>query len=315
MPKEIPVYIFTGFLESGKTLFMQDTLEDSRFNAGEKTLVLQCEEGEEEFDPAKFPSKNVVIKTLDSQEDLKESNLNKWARESACERVMVEYNGMWLIQAFYDEMPEGWIPYQNMLFADGRSFLSYNANMRSLVVDKLKDCDVCVFNRIPQGTDTMEFHKIVRGITRRADILYEYDDGKVVPDEIEDPLPFDIEAPVIQVEDRDFALFYRDLTEEPKKYKDKTVSFKALAAVDKKFPDHTCALGRHIMTCCAADISYCALVSKLQPEMELKNSAWYQIKATIDIRFSKLYGKKGPIFVVESASPAEPPAEQVATFY
>ena len=73
MPKEIPVYIFTGFLESGKTLFMQDTLEDSRFNAGEKTLVLQCEEGEEEFDPAKFPSKNVVIKTLDSQEDLNES--------------------------------------------------------------------------------------------------------------------------------------------------------------------------------------------------------------------------------------------------
>ena len=315
MPKEVPVYIFTGFLESGKTLFMQDTLEDSRFNAGEKTLVLQCEEGIEEFDLKKLPGKNVMIKTIDSLEALTEANLSKWADESQCERVMVEYNGMWMIQNFYDEMPEGWIPYQNMLFIDGRTFLNYNANMRSLVVDKLKDCDVCVFNRVPQDTDTMEFHKIVRATSRRTDILYEYVDGKVVPDEIEDPLPFDIDAPVIQVEDRDFALFYRDLTEEPKKYKDKIVSFKALAAVDKKFPDNTCALGRHIMTCCAADITYCALVSRLEPGMDVRNSCWYQIRAKIDIRFSRLYGKKGPIFVVESVSPADAPAEQVATFY
>lgn len=315
MPKEVPVYIFTGFLESGKTLFMQDTLEDSRFNAGEKTLVLQCEEGVEEFDVSKFPSRNVVIKTLEDEEDLKEATLQKWAEETRCERVMVEYNGMWMIQNFYDEMPEGWIPYQNMLFVDGRTFLNYNANMRSLVVDKLKDCDVCVFNRVPQDTDTMEFHKIVRATSRRTDILYEYADGKVVPDEIEDPLPFDVDAPVIRIEDRDFALFYRDLTEDPKKYKDKTVEFKALAAIDNKFPDHTCALGRHIMTCCEADITYCALVSKLEPDMRVNNSGWYQIRAKIDIRFSRLYGKKGPIFVVEKIENAQPPEEQVATFY
>ena len=44
----IPVYIFSGFLEAGKTKFIQDTMEDPEFNAGEKTLILLCEEGEEE---------------------------------------------------------------------------------------------------------------------------------------------------------------------------------------------------------------------------------------------------------------------------
>ena len=39
---DIPVYLFTGFLESGKTKFIQETLEDERFNAGEKTLLLLC---------------------------------------------------------------------------------------------------------------------------------------------------------------------------------------------------------------------------------------------------------------------------------
>ena len=210
---ETPVYLFTGFLESGKTLFIQDTLEDKRFNSGEKTLLLVCEEGEEEYDPSKFSGKNVKIEVLDSQEELNEENLKKLAAACRAERVMVEYNGMWNIQDFYDNMPENWVPYQDMLFFDGNTFLNYNANMRQLVVDKLSDADVVVFNRIPKGTDTMPFHKIVRATSRRADILYEFQDGTLIPDEIEDPLPFDVNAPVIKIEDKDFALFYRDLTE------------------------------------------------------------------------------------------------------
>ena len=312
---EVPVYLFTGFLESGKTVFIQDTLEDNRFNQGERTLLLVCEEGETEYEPAKFPGKNVFIRTLEDESELNEENLTRLQKETNAERVMVEYNGMWQLQHFYDEMPEGWIPYQDMLFFDGRSFLNYNANMRSLVVDKIKDCDVCVFNRLPEGVDTMELHKVVRGISRRTDILYEYASGRLVPDEIEDPLPFDINAPVIVIEDRDFALFYRDLTEEKEKYKGKKVRFKALAAVDRKFPDRTCALGRHIMTCCVEDIQYCALVSKLPNGVNVENSFWYDIEAEIDIRFSRLYGKKGPIFNVIKATRTDPPGDQVATFY
>lgn len=314
---QVPVYIFSGFLESGKTTFVQGTMEDRRFNGGERTLILMCEEGEVELETAKFPQsgKNVTVRVLEEPDELTDENLAKWAAQSRCERVIVEYNGMWTIQPFYDAMPENWIPYQNMFFVDGRTFLNYNANMRSLVVDKIKDADVCVFNRLPKSADVMEFHKIVRGVSRRADIVYEFEDGTVVPDEIEDPLPFDLEAPVVKIEDRDFALFYRDLTEEPRKYQGKTVEFRALAAVDKKFPDHVCALGRHIMTCCVEDIQYCGLVAKYNDPVTFVNSGWYLVNAKIDIRFSRLYGKKGPVFVVQTAKETEPPEDTVATFY
>ncbi len=311
----IPVYIFSGFLESGKTTFIQDTLEDKRFNSGEKTLLLVFEDGEEEYVPLKFSGKNVKICTIDSKDDLNEKKLQQLADSFNAERVLVEYNGMWLIQDFYDNMPEDWVPYQNMLFIDCNTFISYNSNMRSLVVDKLSDCDVVVFNRIPKGFDTMQLHKIVRGTSRRTQILYEYQDGTLIPDEIEDPLPFDIDAPVVEIEDKDFALFYRDLTEEMKKYKGKTVKFRAMAAVDPKFPSGTCAIGRHIMTCCADDIAFCGLVSKVKDISQVENSCWYIVTAEIDIRFSRMYGKKGPVFNVIKMENAEAPEEMVATFY
>ena len=311
----IPVYMFTGFLESGKTTFIQDTLEDKRFNSGEKTLLLVFEEGETEYSPSDFSGKNVKICTIDDEDELTEENLKKMADSCRAERVIVEFNGMWLIQSFYDNMPEDWIPHQNMLFFDTTTFLSYNANMRSLVVDKLSDCDVVVFNRIEKGFDTMALHKIVRGTSRRTQILYEYTDGTLIPDEIEDPLPFDINAEVIEVDERDFALFYRDLTEEMKKYKGKTVKFKALAVTDPKFPSGSCAIGRHIMTCCADDVAFCGLVSKVKDLSSVENSSWYEVTAEIDIRFSRMYGKKGPIFNVKEMTATNPPEELVATFY
>lgn len=311
----VPVYLFTGFLESGKTTFIQDTLEDKRFNSGERTLLLVCEEGETEYDSSKFSGKNVKVQFIDDIEDINENNLNELVNSFKAERVLIEYNGMWLIQQLYDNMPEDWVPYQDMLFFDTNTFENYNANMRSLVVDKLSDCDVVVFNRIPKGFDTMILHKIVRGSSRRTQILYEYADGTLIPDEIEDPLPFDINAPVIEIEDRDFALFYRDLTEEMKKYKGKTVRFKAISATDSRFPDKTCVLGRHIMTCCADDIQYCGLVSKLKDISMVENASWYTVTAEVDIRFSRLYGKKGPVFNVKELVKADAPDEQVATFY
>ena len=143
----MPVYLFTGFLESGKTKFIQETLEDKRFCNKEKTLLLVCEEGEEEYAPEQFATDTVVIRVLEGQEQLTTENLTKWAQETKADRVVIEYNGMWLLDALYAAMPEGWVVYQEFMFADAGTFLSYNSNMRQLVYDKLKSCELVVFNR------------------------------------------------------------------------------------------------------------------------------------------------------------------------
>ena len=311
----MPVYLFTGFLESGKTKFIQETLEDKRFCNKEKTLLLVCEEGEEEYAPEQFATDTVVIRVLEGQEQLTNENLTKWAQETKADRVVIEYNGMWLLDALYAAMPEGWVVYQEFMFADAGTFLSYNSNMRQLVYDKLKSCELVVFNRFKPDMDKMEFHKVVRAASRRADIAYESTDGKVVYDDIEDPLPFDLNAPVIEIGDADFAEWYRDLGETPANYEGKTVRFKCRALKRSKMPANTFIVGRHVMTCCVEDIQFAALVCQWDKADTVQDDSWMILTAKLNFKFNKAYGRKGPVLTYVSHELCEAPEQPVATFY
>ena len=234
--QEISVFLFLGFLESGKTKFIQETLEDKRMDSGERTLLLVCEEGEEEYNPDAFNVRYVTKVTLESADELTMENLTALTEKYRVQRVVVEYNGTWLLSQFFDAMPENWVIDQIMTFFDATTFLKYNQNMRQLVFDKVQMTQMVVFNRFKGEYEREDFHKVIRGVSRRPDIVYEYLGGKVEYDDIEDPMPFDVNAPVIEVEDRDFAWFYRDLAEKTDEYIGKTVRFKGMAAVSKRVP-------------------------------------------------------------------------------
>ena len=314
--EDIPVYLFVGFLEGGKTKFIQETLEDKRFNNGEKTLLLLCEEGEEEYEPSRFPSKNVFQYVIEEQEDFNEENLKKILKECGATRVVLEYNGMWTINDLFENLPVEWAVYQAMCFVDSNTFLNYNANMRSLVVDKLNVSELVVFNRFDkEHMDQMEFHKIVRGVSRRIQIAYETTSGEVAYDDIQDPLPFDVNADEIEIKDEDYALFYRDIMEEPEKYHGKTITFKGAAARDKKFPKNVFAAGRHIMTCCVEDIQYCWLVCEWDKAEMFAARQWIRLTAKISVQRHKMYKGKGPVLQIQSVVLTNPPEQEVATFY
>ena len=315
MDNQIPVYLFTGFLEGGKTKFIQETLEDRRFNRGEPTLLIVCEEGVEEYAPEEFSGKRVKLKAVENEEDLTPENLTHWLAQAQAERVLIEYNGMWMLDSLYGALPEGWVVAQEFMFADANTFLMYNANMRQLTYDKLKSAELVVFNRFKPEMDKMDFHKIVRAANRRSDIAYEAADGSVVYDDIEDPLPFDIEAPVIEIADRDYALWYRDVAEEPKKYNGKTVRVKARCAVRKGIPEGWRVMGRHVMTCCEADIAFHAFVCDFRAVRPGADDAWYIVTAKMEYKFHRSYGRKGPVLTAEAIAPCDPPDPSVATFF
>ena len=230
MSVKIPVYLFTGFLEGGKTTLIQESLADKRFNTGEKTLVIMCEEGEVELEPEKFWGQNVNLKVIDDVDDLTLENLSAMVKGKKIDRIIVEYNGMWLLQKFYEAMPSDWAIYQNVTICDAKSFISYNANMRQLTYDKIRDSEMVVLNRTPDDIDKDAVHKIIRGISRRANIVYDYLDGHIEYDDIEDPLPFDLNAERIEIADVDYAVWYRDLSENMMAYDGKKVKFKGLVA-------------------------------------------------------------------------------------
>ncbi len=315
---EINVFLFLGFLESGKTKFIQETLEDPRMENGEKTLLLVCEEGEEEYAPERFKVKNVAIEYIDDEDDLNTQTLEYLVKKHNTERLVVEYNGSWLLNKFFDAMPESFVINQIMTFFDSATFLNYNRNMRQLVFDKVQMTQMVVFNRFKGEYEKQEFHKIIRGISRRPDIVYEYIGGKAEFDEIEDPMPYDMEAPVIEIADRDFALFYRDLSEKPQNYIGKTVKFKGMAAVSRKVPSGYIVIGRYIMTCCEADIAYDGFALKTNSLISgVATKDWLTVTAKVGYEYSAVYRQKGPVLIAEKIERAEPlpPDESVATFY
>lgn len=312
--QDIPVYAFTGFLDSGKTKFIQETFEDPRFNAGEKTLLLVFEEGEEEYDFSTYPHKNIYKYELDSQ-TVTEKELQTLAKKHKAERVVVELNGMQLVGEVYSKFPENWVVAQEVMFADSTTFMTYNANMRNLVMDKLVGAQMVVFNRVTKGEDTMPLHKLARAANRRIDILYDYTDGSTAFDDVEDPLPFDINAPVITVKDEDYALFYRDVTEEPEKYNGKTVTFKGQVAMLRRDKNGMFAPGRFVMTCCVEDIQFCGIPCRYAKAASLESRSWVQVKATIAAEKHALYkGDVGPVLTAISVEPAEAAQPDVAQF-
>ncbi|MDP4118872.1 MAG: GTP-binding protein [Bacillota bacterium] len=315
MKMEIPVYLFTGFLESGKTKFIQETLEDPRFKTGEKTLLIMCEEGETQYDPSCFSEKNVVMETIDDESEVTPQKLAAFEMKYNPSRVLIEYNGMWMLDGLVQAMPEDWLIYQEITFADARTYNTYNANMRSLVVDKLNGCELVVFNRWSPDIKQDDLHKIVRGISRRTDIIYEDIKGNVQYDEIQDPLPFDINAPVIEIADRDYAIWYRDFSEDMQKYVGKTVKFKGLAGTKGGIPSNSFVVGRHVMTCCVDDVAFKGLVCVCDKPHNLKNRTWITVTAKISMGEHVAYKGKGPILNFISMEPAEKPDQEVATFY
>ncbi len=311
---QIPVYVFTGFLDSGKTKFIQETLEDPRFNAGERTLLLVFEEGEEEYDFSTYPHKNVYLEVLD-QQSVTTKTLQALVKKYKAQRVVAELNGMQFVGDLYSRFPDDWAVAQEVMFADATTIMAYNANMRNLVMDKLVGGQMVVFNRLASGTDTMHLHKLVRAANRRMDILYDYTDGTTAFDDIQDPLPFDIHAPIIQVKDEDFALWYRDVTEEAQKYDGKTVRFKGQVAMLRRDKNNMFAPGRFVMTCCVDDIQFCGIPCKYTESKGLKPRDWVMVTAKITAENHPLYqGELGPVLTAISVEPAAPADPDVATF-
>ncbi len=313
--QDIPVYLFTGFMDAGKTRFIQETLEDKRFDTGERTLLIVCEVGEEDYAPDQFVSKKVSVRYADSEEEFTTALLKQWETQTGAQRVMVEWNGMWMLDTLYQSMPERWVVAQEFMFAEAGSFLLYNANLRQLVYDKLKSCELVVFNRFDPKQDVMPFHKIVRAANRSCEIAYEDENGKVRYDDIEDPLPFDKNAPLIEIADRDYAIWYRDLNEELKSYDGKAVRFKAEVVTNDELDEDTIIVGRQMMNCCAADTVFAGMIAVRNPRRDLQNGDWVDLTASIRVRKHPVYTRPGPVLTVREISVVEPPEEEVATFY
>ena len=324
MARQIPVYLFVGQLESGKTKFIQETMEDPQFDSGDKTLLLVCEEGEEEYDPDRFAFGGVHVAQLEDKSELTRENLAALEQKSGCGRVIIEYNGMWLVQDLYDALPDNWLIYQCLATADGSTLKTYAGDnaMRALLLDKLRGSELLVVNRAEHLNDDESrqlVHKLVRQASRRCDIAYEFADRSVAYDDIPDPVPFDVNAEVIDIPAEFFGVWYMDCMDDPNKYAGKTVKFLAQVCQTPRAGKNSFVPGRFAMTCCIQDIQFVGFPCKYDGYKALEQRSWITLTAKVNVKYHPIYqgqtpAATGPVLTALAVEPAEAPRDDVVMF-
>ncbi len=313
--KEVPIYLVCGFLESGKTTFISETICDENFSTGEKTLVLVCEEGEEEYDPSDMEKYNAVVVTVEEKTELSATFLKKLDRMYSPDRVLIEYNGTWALEDLFKiKKPDSWFLYQLIGLVDAGAFQTQVQNMRSFLFDFMSKSEMIVFNRSTPETDKVAFRRLARGMNPRAQIIFENTDGTVDDGREKETLPYDLSGETFAVSDMDFGIFYLDSTEQPEKYNGKTVEVSGLVLKPREMPPQGFILGRPAMACCADDIGVAGFVCVYPEASALKNNTWVSVTAKIEVAFSQMYNQQGTIFHIQKIKESPAPEDQLVYF-
>lgn len=303
-----PVYLIAGFLDSGKTSFINGILSDG-FAMEDKTLLLCCEEGEVEYD--KKLLRNVTVLTADDLEALTPEFLERERKKCGAVQIVVEYNGMWQIQDFYvNSMPQTWVLYQIIVTADGQTFEMYTKNMASLMSEKLRNADMICINRCDDALCAALRKRNLRLINRRADIYLERENG-----ETEDYMDgtvsaFDLKQPVIRISDEDFGLWYVEIMDNPEMYAGKTVVYRAIMCKPPQYGRYFTP-GRFAMVCCAEDMTFLALACIGYDVSNIPERAWVEVTAEVAVEHWDPYEGDGPVLHVKSVKPCQKPKDEI----
>ncbi len=313
MAQEIPVYLFTGFMDSGKTSLVQETLFENNFGNGAKGVVIMCEDGDVEYDEAKLATINFKLTSIDSESEFTKERLEEIQKQYLPEQVFIEYNGTWGMDKILEaELPKGWVIVQSLATVDSNTFEMYMNNMRAMMQEQLFSADVVIFNRTDDETDRGKFRRLVKTINRKAQIVYERKDGTI--DERPEELPFDINQDVIELSDSDYGIWYMDAMENYKKYEKKKIKFLALVYNPEKLKKGIFVPGRFAMTCCIDDVTFIGFKCKYDKEQEIPHKSWINITAEVRIEFAREYKGRGPVLYPISIESAEKPEDELVYF-
>ncbi len=308
---DIPVYLVAGFLDGGKTNFINGILEDG-FARKDRTLLICCEEGEEEYNPRALD--NVTVVTVEDEEELTCSRMKEWEKQYKPKQVIIEYNGMWQMEHLYrDILPANWVLYQIMVFAEAATFELYAKNMGQLMMEKVMNADLLVFNRCTPELAAALRSRNLRMVNRQADIYLEMTDGTSEEYNNDDTPPFDLSQDVIDIPDDDYGVWFVDVMDHPERYAGKTVHMKLVMCHSKQYPGIHCP-GRFAMVCCEDDIQFLGLIAKGIGLKDYKNHDWIEVTARMAVEKHEAYKGKGPVMHILGIGPCEKPARDVVTF-
>lgn len=305
----MPVYFINGFLESGKTTFLRETIQEEYFAVEGLTLLILCEEGVEEYDPAVLKQNRTALEVLEEESDFTPEHLAELEQKHKPERILIEYNGMWNMKDL--ELPDHWEIAQQISFMDASAFSVYFTNMRSMVAEMIRNSELIIFNRCQGISELPSYRRNLKAVNRRAQVVFSDADDDTADQITEEDLPYDMKAPVIEIDEEDFGIWYMDALENTDRYTGRIVQFKGMVLKPGGIPKNYFVPGRMAMTCCAEDIAFLGFVCKTKEARRLTNKQWVKVTAEVKNEYWTDYRGKGPVLYAQTVELCEPAREEI----
>lgn len=299
---EIPVFLINGFLESGKTSFIGYTISEDYFHITGNSLLIVCEEGEVEYDAKLLGREKTFLVTVDDKGQLTKEFFAAELKKNRCERVIIEYNGMWGDPGELN-MPEGWVLYQQITVMDGSTLGAYLNNMKALMGPMLKATELCIVNRCDDKTheELLNYKRQLRPMMQQGSILVmENKYGEVELETLDEELPYDVKGDEIIIKPEHYGTWYLDARDYPERYVGKTVDFTARIMRNPRFDKGMFVPGRMSMTCCENDMTFLGYLAYYKDIDSYKNGQWVHIKAKFELKNRPEYDGEGPVLSVIS---------------
>ncbi len=306
-----PVYVINGFLESGKTEFICFTLAQPYFRIKGKTLLILCEEGENEYEEELLRGSNTVLELVEDEEDFTPNKLIELEKKHNPERIIIEYNGMWNYKNA--KLPVHWKIEQQITTIDGSTFPMYFNNMRSLLAEQVRNSEMIIFNRCDGIEDLGSYRRNIKAINPSADVIFETSEGEV--DEIfEEDLPYDLNQEIIELDNTGYGIWYLDSMDHLERYIGKKIQFVAMVYRPDDFPKGYFVPGRMAMTCCADDMAFLGYACEYAGAEALEQKEWVKVTATVSKEYWEDYNGEGPILHAVSVEKTKAPKEEIISF-
>ncbi|MGN0131133.1 MAG: GTP-binding protein [Lachnospiraceae bacterium] len=308
----IPVYVINGFLDSGKTEFITYTLSQPYFQSRTVTLLIVCEEGENEYDEKLLKKSRTVMELIEDEEDFTSQNLINLEKKYKPGRIVIEYNGMWNVKNM--KFPWHWKLEQQITMINGATFASYFTNMKSLVAEHIRKSELIIMNRCDGMEDKIAGYKRnIMALNQGAEIIFEDSKGEMNVT-LEEDLPYDLNADPIVLDDMGYGFWYLDALDNMARYQGKTIEYTAMVLHPPKFPKGYFVPGRMAMTCCAEDMAFLGYACKYDHESELEQKDWVKVTAKVSIEYFEDYGKEGPVLHAVKVEPTAKPKNEIISF-
>lgn len=303
---EKPVFLINGFLDGGKTSFINFTISEEYFHIDENTLLLVCEDGEVAYDEKILKKEHIIKRQITDEALLSKETLDKLTKEAKADRIVIEYNGMWDPAKL--RFPDDWVLYQQITVFDGTMLDMYLNNMKAMMGPMLRYTELVIINRCDNVAE-----EVLQGWKRQlrpmlmqgADIVMENKYGEIPLDTIAEDLPFDVSGDNVVIEPENYGIWFFDARDYPERYRGKTVEFSACVMKDRSFGPGEFVPGRMAMTCCAADMTFLGFVAHYENIRRFKDGSFVHLKAKFGTMERKEYEGEGPYLEVMEIAPCE----------